>query len=77
MYKTSEFARIRCVKCNEVLCNLLPGQEFKELPKCKCEVSEDYENMEIEELREILKSKEIAFSPQAGKVTLIKKIRAI
>jgi hypothetical protein len=74
---TSEFARVRCAVCKEVLDTLNPGREFDSIKECNCQKEEviDYEELEIEELREILKTKNIPFSSQAGKPTLIKKIK--
>ena len=36
MYKTMEYARIVCTKCNKEVTKLLPGKPFKELPICEC-----------------------------------------
>lgn len=76
-FKTSEFARVRCSKCNEILDTLNPGREFDSIKECNCqaEVIVNYEELEIDELRDILKGRNIPFSPQAGKPTLIKKIK--
>jgi len=76
-YKTSEFARIRCVDCNEIVATLMPGQLFDDIPECKCRkvIDTNYEAMNIEDIRAILKTKNIPFSPQALKPTLIKKLK--
>lgn len=75
-YKTTEFARIRCVKCNEVLDTLNPGREFDSIKECDCQVNKkiDYKEMDIDQIRELLKRKNITFSPQAKIETLIKKL---
>jgi hypothetical protein len=75
-FKTTEFARVRCVLCNEIVATIQPGREFDAIPECDCQTRTiDYAELEIDELREILKGKNIPFSPQAGKPTLIKKIK--
>ena len=74
---TTEFARVRCALCNEILDTLNPGRTFDSIKECNCQAETvvNYEELEIEELRDILKTKNIPFSPQAGKPTLIKKIK--
>lgn len=75
---TSEFARIRCAECKEILYTLNPGREFGAIPECNCQTKKiNYEALEIAELRDILKAKNIPFSSQAGKPTLIKKIKGV
>ena len=78
-FVTSEFARVRCSECNEILDTLNPGRSFDSIKECNCqaEVVVNYDDKDIEELREILKDRNIPFSPQAGKPTLIKKLKGV
>ena len=77
-YFTDAYARIQCKECGNKLVDILkPGTSFDSIKPCPCESKQvvDYTDTDIEELRELLRGKDIPFSPQAGKPTLIKKLK--
>jgi hypothetical protein len=79
-YITDAYARIVCKKCgNKTVDILMPGQPFDSIKSCECEnkTAVNYENIELEEARKLLKEKNILFSPQAKLETLIKKLKGV